>query len=69
MLSQLPQRGREGITVRHDLPVSHLSLLLGGGTGMTEWLMAAPGWAACVLIPVKWWLERKWAREDQEKRS
>jgi hypothetical protein len=36
---------------------------------MTEWLMAAPGWAACVLIPVKWWLERKWAREDQEKRS
>jgi hypothetical protein len=29
--------------------------------------MFAPGWAACALIPVTWWLDRRFKRRYQER--
>ncbi|MER6492689.1 hypothetical protein [Streptomyces griseorubiginosus] len=30
-------------------------------------LMAAPGWAACALIPLDWWLDRRFKRQHKER--
>lgn len=30
-------------------------------------LMAGPGWVACALIPLGWWLDRRFRRRYQER--
>lgn len=31
----------------------------------TDLIEYGPGWAACILIPLSWHCQRKWAAEDQ----
>jgi hypothetical protein len=39
------------------------------GDGMTwrDLIMYGPGWAACALIPVNWWLDHRFRRQYQSR--
>lgn len=35
----------------------------------TDVIEYGPGWAACLLLPLSWYYQAKWAREEQADRE